>query len=277
MADDIRISVALVTRNRPDSLRRCLASLRAQSVQPFEVLVSDDSDDSFVEKTMAAADESGCRRQAGPRRGLYANRNAAALACAGTHIRTMDDDHTFPPGHFAACLAAVRGDPAAFWSTGEVGYIDGEFYGRTERALQLTPAGVGSPPPDPDDNWAVADGSTIYPRAVFDRGLRMAEDFAYGAAYLEFGIFLYRNGWRGRCVPGAVVEHFAGHEILERRDAESCLWAGLCFNLHFRPSLFRVLRCVAAYTRPCAPGRVAWRAVPALWRAAGRRWGGIAP
>jgi hypothetical protein len=33
----VRLSVALVTRNRPESLDRCLASVRAQGVKPWEV------------------------------------------------------------------------------------------------------------------------------------------------------------------------------------------------------------------------------------------------
>lgn len=96
MTQDIRISVALVTRNRPESLRRCLTSLRAQDVQPWEVVISDDSDDH--ESALALAKEFGVRHVLGPKRGLYGNRNSSALACEGTHIRTMDDDHTFPPG-----------------------------------------------------------------------------------------------------------------------------------------------------------------------------------
>ena len=39
----IKLSVALVTRNRPDWLRRCLGSWRTQSVQPYEIVISDDS------------------------------------------------------------------------------------------------------------------------------------------------------------------------------------------------------------------------------------------
>ncbi|MFM6022178.1 MAG: glycosyltransferase family 2 protein, partial [Dolichospermum sp.] len=41
---NILLSIALVTRNRPESLERCLKSLRSQNVQPFEVVISDDSD-----------------------------------------------------------------------------------------------------------------------------------------------------------------------------------------------------------------------------------------
>jgi len=55
MSTPIRLSVALVTRNRPESLDRCLASLRAQDTQPFEIAVSDDGDDPAVTAKMTLA------------------------------------------------------------------------------------------------------------------------------------------------------------------------------------------------------------------------------
>jgi len=242
----IKLSVALVARNRPESLRRCLASLRAQTSQPFEVIVCDDSDDEIAAETRAVAGHFDCRWVAGPRRGLYANRNFAALQCGGTHIRTMDDDHTFPPGHFDLCLTAVRSDPQAIWTTGEITDIDGRLYYQTETAAQLHPSGVGAPVRDPDDNWAIADGSTIYPRRIFDDGLRMVEDFAYGSSYLEFGAYVYHHGFRSRCIPGAKVEHHADKSMAERsgdpRVLESLLYASLCFNLCFQPNSFRACK-----------------------------------
>src|SRR5271154_1682031 len=110
------ISIALLTRNRPESLRRCLASVRSQDAQPFEIVISDDSDDPSAAEAIAKEFEAS--HVAGPHRGLYANRNAAAAACRGTHIRTMDDDHTLPPGHLRICLEAVTRDPQALWTCG---------------------------------------------------------------------------------------------------------------------------------------------------------------
>src|SRR5437763_4375715 len=115
-----QISVALVTRNRPASLERTLRSLRAQDSAPFEVVVSDDSDDSQAGATRALAEQFSARYVRGPRRGLYANRNHVALACRGTHIRSMDDDHEFPPGHWRECETAVAMDPKASWLIGDV-------------------------------------------------------------------------------------------------------------------------------------------------------------
>ena len=246
MNDEVRPSIALVTRNRPDSLRRCLESLRAQELQPFEVIVSDDSDEEFASGTRKVAEKFDCRWIAGPRRGLYVNRNFAALQCKGTHVRTMDDDHTFPAGHFAQCFAAVRSDPGVIWTTGEVSFVDGKYYGIAETAAQLHPSGLGGPVEDRNNNWAISDGSTIYPRSVFDRGLRMVEEFGFGSSYLEFGAYLYRNGFRSRCLPGVVVEHHAGMETIKREKSPeavaSWMFASLCFNLHFKPDTMRAAK-----------------------------------
>lgn len=238
----IRLSVALVTRNRPTQLRQTLGSLAAQSVQPSEIVISDDSDAVHFAEVGTIAKEFGARHLEGPRRGLYANRNAAALACCGTHVRTMDDDHTFPPGHFAQCRASIEQDPTAIWTCGEEGYLHDQRHCFLARANQLHPSGVGIEITTPDDNWGIADGSTIYPREIFERGFRFAEAFTYGSSYLEFGALLYHHGWRSRCIPQAYVEHHYEEATLTRRAPESVLYASLCYNLRFRPSFPRAVR-----------------------------------
>jgi len=263
MSDPIRLSVALVTRNRPESLRRCLTSLRSQDASPVEIIVSDDGDEPAI--AAAIAQEFAARHMAGPRRGLYANRNAAALACGGTHIRTMDDDHTLPPGHLRICLEAVGRDPHALWTCGEQSFIDDQPHSFTAHAAQLHPSGAAQAVEDPDDNWAIADGATIYPREIFERGFRFVEDFGYGSSYLEFGALLYARGWRSRCVPEAFVEHHDEAAAQDRRSPLSCLYASLCFNLYFRCNLLRALR-------HAAPHAAHFGELPRLLRLARSRW-----
>jgi glycosyltransferase involved in cell wall biosynthesis len=268
MSDAIRLSIALVTRNRSDSLRRCLTSLRAQDVQPSEIVLSDDSDD--LSAAIAMAEEFGARHIPGPRRGLYANRNAAALACTGTHIRTMDDDHTFPAGHFERCLAALERDPQAVWACDEMSYLDGRFYSSPQPAPQLHPSGVGGPVATPDDTWAIADGSTIYPRTVFDRGLRMVEEYGYGSSYLEFGAYLYHHGFRGRLLRDTFIEHHAEAATLTRGDLRSRLFASLCFNLCFRPNRWSAAKYLLSYAVLRRPALVL--ELPAMLRFIHARW-----
>ena len=280
MSAPVKLSIALVTRNRPESLRRCLDSLRAQDVQPFEIVVSDDSDD--PSSVAVIAQEFGARHVVGPRRGLYANRNAAALACGGTHIRTMDDDHTFPPGHLASCRDAIARDVRAIWTTGEICLIDGRQHGVALTANQLHPSGLGGPVADLNDNWSIADGSTIYPAEVFASGARMVEDYSFGPSYLEFGAWLYRRGFRSRCLEGVFVEHHATRETLERaaRDfasGASWLFSVLCYNLHFRPNLARAAKYTAAVLRESPSRLQLLRELPRLAALARDRWASSSP
>jgi glycosyltransferase involved in cell wall biosynthesis len=262
-SSDIKLSVALVTCNRPNSLERALASLCAQSVQPFEVIISDDSEMEQADATHAVAAKHGCIYYSGPNRGLYANRNFAAQQCRGSHIRTMDDDHILPPDHFSRCLKAVSTDPNSIWTTGEIGYLNGRAAGVAETANQLGPAGVGEPIENRDNNWGIADGSTIYPRAVFDRGFRMVEDFGFGSSYLEFGAYLYQNGWKCRCVPEAVIEHHAA--VLGQPNPLSHLFASICFNRYFRPDMARLARYLIPHWKN-------WMNLPGLFELARLRW-----
>jgi glycosyltransferase involved in cell wall biosynthesis len=281
MLGPIQLSVAVVTRNRAESLHRCLQSLRAQNAQPFEIVVSDDSEGGQATETRTVTERWGGRYVVGPRRGLYANRNHAALACRGSHVRTMDDDHTFPAGHLEQCLGALEHEPHSIWTTGETSYLSGQHYATAPTANQLHPSGSGSPPEDPDNNWAIADGSTIYPREIFEAGFRMIEDYPFGSSYLEFGAILYHRGYRSRCLQGLLVEHHMNQATLERGHddtvIESYCLASLSYNLFFRPNLLRAGRCWLALlwgARAAAP-RLAL-ALPRLYARARLRWrGGI--
>jgi glycosyltransferase involved in cell wall biosynthesis len=240
MSEDVRLSVALVTRNRPQSLARTLRSLRAQDVQPFEVLVSDDSDSGHLERSRAVALEYGARHLPGPRRGLYANRNAAAVLCAGTHLRTMDDDHEFPAGHMAACMRAAQAEPRTVWVIGEC--LPGEegTYRPWVCPSQLHPRGHSVTPPQGSRIWAIADGATIYPREVFDSGLRFSESFPFGAAYLEWGSRLHWLGYEIRHLKETFVIHHLDPTARSFQDircnAGSRLFAGLCHSFIYQPS-----------------------------------------
>lgn len=277
----LQLSIALLTRNRPESLARALASVRAQSIQPYEILISDNSDPEYAGAIADLAARWDCRYILAPVRGLYPNRNFAATQCQGTHIHTMDDDHVWPAGHLECCLAALDRDRHAIWTTGERGFIDGEFYMHVEHANQLSPTGVGIGIRDPDHNWGIADGSTIYPRTVFDRGFRMLESFGgYGAVYLEFGAYLYHNGFRSRCIPGAYIEHYADRSILTRQPTSmyaSRLYASIAYNRYLQPSRRQLIRALLSYSWHLRGQRNPVTYLPEVWAQVEARWGNPTP
>jgi GT2 family glycosyltransferase len=87
------ISICICTRDRPDDLRRCLASVRGGDELPNQVIVSDDSEDRESIRAICAEFRFVAYVR-GPGRGLSANRNTAIRAASGDYIAFLDDDAT---------------------------------------------------------------------------------------------------------------------------------------------------------------------------------------
>ena len=92
-ANNLTMSVALCTRNRPEDLRMCLRALRALQPAPLEILVIDNapSDDRSQE---VASEVPRVRYVREPRPGLSWARNRAIVECVGDVIAFVDDDVT---------------------------------------------------------------------------------------------------------------------------------------------------------------------------------------
>lgn len=192
----IYLSIAIVTRNRPDSLNDTLYSLSNQTVHPAEIIVSDDSNIPELQKETAdVAKRYGCKYYRGPKKGLYANRNFVAQKCTGTHFRTMDDDHQFPPDHIAKCVEAIMGEPDTIWTIGEY------FPENKVRNLpppiagQIHPRGYSYTPKNLLNYYGISCGATIYPRTVIDKNILNMECYQFGMLYLEYGARLYKSGY----------------------------------------------------------------------------------
>jgi glycosyltransferase involved in cell wall biosynthesis len=277
MTEPWTVSCALVTRNRPGSLARTLTSLSKQRPVPLEVIVSDDSDAEFAGDNRGLVESFGYRYLTGPRNGLYGNRNFVARHCAGTHIRSVDDDHEFPEGHFRACYDAVSRDPRCVWFIGECYPASGGGLTAPICPGQLNVFGVSETPPDPQDCWSIADGASIYPRVVFDQGHAFEESFKFGAAYLEFGSYLYRNGFRMRHLEETyVIHHFdpTQRSFLDPElELSSRLFAMLChsflYQRHIANQIATTLKCIQYGMQLRRPFASAGKVLRAFNR---RRW-----
>ncbi len=270
-ASQLQISIAIVTRNRPESLERTLASWRRQTHQPSEILVSDDSDDSVRSEVKSIALRYDAVWIAGPRRGLYANRNHVVSFCNGSHFLSGDDDHEHPLDLLKKCHSAVESDARAIWCLGEVhDWSDLEKGWLIPGELHLS--GAPGPPHDANNTWAWSDGATLCPREVFASGLRFAEDFRFGASYLEFGCLLYYLGYRIRILnETGVVHHISEHrrsfeEPVEDRAA--LLFALLMLGLVYQKTPKNLLRLGLYFVRQSVrrPSMLL-RSFPKAWRA----------
>jgi glycosyltransferase involved in cell wall biosynthesis len=200
-----RLSIALVTRNRPRYLRRCLESFRSQNMPPFEILISDDSTAfEALDQNRRLAHEFGCHYVAGPKRGLYANRNHAINMCSGSHVLTSDDDHTHEPDYLEKVTALIEDDPSRIWSIGEKYSADSTAPLHTPGEYGLR--GNARPVKNLASCAAIADGSTVYPREVFTRA-RYDESYRFGDLYLLLGRELQARGWTISIAPHLFVYH----------------------------------------------------------------------
>lgn len=87
------ITVIVPTHNRPDSLKRCLGHIAAQTTnEPIEILVVDDGSDDADLVADAVARISGARLIQQERRGAAAARNTGVRAAGGSFICFTDDD-----------------------------------------------------------------------------------------------------------------------------------------------------------------------------------------
>lgn len=107
----VPISVVVPTRERPDSLRRCLAALAAQDAGAVEVLVVDDGsrDRGAVDAAVAGLGPATVLRS--PGLGPAAARNIGVRAAAGEIVCLTDDDCEPRPSWARTLAAAARAAP----------------------------------------------------------------------------------------------------------------------------------------------------------------------
>jgi GT2 family glycosyltransferase len=103
-----RISVAIATRDRPQALARCLESLRANRVQPAEVVVADQSSGPETRSVVAAA---GARWVEAGGNGLAGGQNAAFRHATMPLIAVLDDDCVADSGWIEQLERAFAADP----------------------------------------------------------------------------------------------------------------------------------------------------------------------
>jgi glycosyltransferase involved in cell wall biosynthesis len=218
-SSNIKLSIALVTRNRPEWLRKCLSSWRSQSMQPFEIVVSDDSASVFENEVREIANYFRCRYLKGPQRGLYANRNNAALSCTGTHIMSADDDHTHPDDFLEKVFSDIHRDYEAVWTYSEKDPRSPDT--PLIPVPELTASNCILLPKDPTSSAAIADGSTVYPRLVFDCGLRYDETYPFGILWYLWGRDVNRGGFTIRFSDSSYVWHHMDSSLERKKDS---LW-----------------------------------------------------
>jgi glycosyltransferase involved in cell wall biosynthesis len=117
-ADPLRVSVVICTRNRPDGIRKCLASLMHQSRPPHEILVVDNAPVSDATRSVVNGFPQ-ARYILEPRPGLDRARNRGTENSLGDIIAFVDDDVEVHSAWVARITESFQ-DPEVMAATGLV-------------------------------------------------------------------------------------------------------------------------------------------------------------
>lgn len=224
------VSVVICTRDRPDELARCLASLPAQSRPPDEIIVVDNA--SREDRTREVAAAAGVTYLREDRPGLDIARNTGALAARSEIVAYTDDDTELHPNWLENLAAAFdRDDVAAVTGLVLPAQIESEAqwlfeaawsFGRGferidyEQTFYRESRSLGCPA------WKVGAGASMaFRREIFDEIGLFDERLDVGAAGCsgdsEFWYRVLAAGYTCRYEPTAVVRHYhrLGMEGLE--------------------------------------------------------------
>ncbi|MFD1704838.1 glycosyltransferase family 2 protein [Methylopila henanensis] len=218
------VSIVIPTLNRPEPLRRAVASALAQQGADvgLEVLVVDNSADgnaAAVVSGLAGPADRPVRYLAAPRPGVANARNAGVAAAAGRWVAFLDDDQEASVGWVAAHVAAARasGADATFGPVegrAEDGASMGPFEPYFSRRIER---------PDADDVTAIAAylGTN---NSMFDRARCLSDDPPFDPRLNESGgedsLLLKRLTLAGRRLGWA-----AGATVIEWTPERRLTWA----------------------------------------------------
>ena len=108
----IQISVVIPTRNRFDSVRRTIASIAAQTLQPREIIIVDASDDpAYLEAIKREFPDRNLRCMVSDDRSVCTQRNKGIQSVVSDWVFLCDDDIEIPPIHFEVLSQYLTTNP----------------------------------------------------------------------------------------------------------------------------------------------------------------------
>ena len=214
MSERSALTIVIPTYNGTDLLRECLASLDAQTMTDFEVLIVDDGSEEDIE-TFVAAEFTHARV-------IRLSQNAGFATAANTGLREvktecamlLNNDMTLEAECIEKLMGALEDGPATMvaplvlWKDDpDTIYSAGDRIRRNGR-----PESIGFRCPREDFEFSepvfgVSAGAAVYRREIFERFGLLDERFV---AYFEDADLSFRArlvGFEAACVPDAVAYH----------------------------------------------------------------------
>lgn len=169
-----------------------LASVRAQTVQDFEILVVDDgSTDPGTLSALAAIEAGGTTVLRTPNRGLPAARNHAARHTSGTFLCALDADDRLAPTWFERGLEVLESRP-------DVAFVSHWLETFGDEHWTWTPASCDLPALLARNT---VNGAALVRRTAFDATGGYDESMRHGCEDWDLWLRLVERGFNGAIVP----------------------------------------------------------------------------
>ncbi len=134
------VSVLIPTRNRPELVKRAIASVQAQTFPDFEIVVTIDGPDPATEEALSSLNEPRLRWIVHPEnRGLPAARSTGIENALGEWIAYLDDDDEWMPNKLERQLAVAKN------SQHSLPIVSSRLIGRTPKGDFVWPRRVPKP------------------------------------------------------------------------------------------------------------------------------------
>jgi len=193
-----KVSVVVTCYNLGRYLDEALASVGAQTLRDFEILVVDDgSNDSDTLATLDRLAASGTRVSHTENRGLPAARNHGVSLTTGDFICCLDADDRLHPTWFELAARCFAGDP-------ELAFVSHWLHAFGDEEWDWTPTDCGFP--------TLLDHNTVNGAALVRREVWLAvggqdETLRQGCEDWDFWITLVERGHRGAIVPEVLFDY----------------------------------------------------------------------
>jgi GT2 family glycosyltransferase len=227
------LSIGITTRNRPDALRACLASLGViRSLGP-EVLVFDDR------SSPPAADQAAVcplpvrvlRDESAP--GYIVGRNRLVREAQGEFVLLLDDDtRILSSASIESAIGVLRADDRV----GAVAFAQAEANGHPWPAhMQASTASVPSIVP------SFIGFAHLLRRAAFLELAGYREIFEFYGEEKEFCLRLIEAGYKTVYLPDALVAHVVDGATRDRRRYLRCVSRNDCLNALYNDPITRLV------------------------------------
>jgi len=214
-----QVSVVIPTWKRDDLLRKCLESLRRQTLPDFEVVIVSNGAGAWAEDL---AREFGCTLvRFAENRGFAVAVNTGIAASESPYVAVLNDDAELDPGWLEKTVAVLEELSSISFCCGKIYQSDGRTLDNAGDAISMAGAAwrLGHGRSDASEFnqarplVAVSLTAALFRRAVFEKIGNLDEKFISYLEDMDYSIRLWRGGLRGLYVPQAVARHHGGASL----------------------------------------------------------------